>query len=140
MVMKKEVRINRSKRMADEIKWIKTQCDLFNNRKIKQIEVMPEGDAILIIWIKLLCLAGMVNDNGYIYLTPEVPYTDELLANEFHKSVSLIRLALMTFEKFGMIEIIDNILHVSNWVKYQNVDGMEKIRIQNKLRKQKQRA
>lgn len=126
--------------MADEIKWIKTQCDLFNNRKIKQIEVMPEGDAILIIWIKLLCLAGMVNDNGYIYLTPEVPYTDELLANEFHKSVSLIRLALMTFEKFGMIEIIDNILHVSNWVKYQNVDGMEKIRIQNKLRKQKQRA
>ena len=49
-------------------------------------------------------------------------------------------MALLTFEKFGMIEIIDNILHVSNWLKYQNVDGMEKIRIQNKLRKQKQRA
>ena len=126
--------------MADDIKWIKTQCDLFNNRKIRQIEVMPEGDAILIVWLKLLCLAGIVNDNGYVYLTPEVPYTDELLATEFNKSVQLVRLALITFEKFGMIEIIDNILHVSNWAKYQNVDGMEKIRLQNKLRKQKQRA
>ena len=125
--------------MADEIKWIKTQCDLFNNRKIKQIEVMPEGDAILIIWVKLLCLAGSVNDNGYVYLTPEVPYTDELLANEFRKSTQLIRLALATFVKFGMIEIIDNILHVSNWAKYQNVEGMEKVRLQNRIRKQKQR-
>ena len=125
--------------MADEIKWIKTQCDLFNNRKIKQIEVMPEGDAILIIWVKLLCLAGSVNDNGFIYLTPEVPYTDELLANEFRKSIQLIRLALATFVKFGMIEIIDNILHVSNWSKYQNVEGMERVRLQNRIRKQKQR-
>ena len=126
--------------MADEIKWIKTQCDLFNNRKIKQIEVMPEGDSILIIWVKLLCLAGSINDAGYIYLTKEVPYTDELLANEFNRSVQLVRLALMTFQKFGMIEIIDNILHVSNWAKYQNIEGMEKVKEQTRKRVARHRA
>ena len=126
--------------MADEIKWIKTQCDLFNNRKIKQIEVMPEGDSILVIWVKLLCLAGSINDAGYIYLTKEVPYTDELLANEFNRSVQLVRLALMTFQKFGMIEIIDNILHVSNWAKYQNIEGMEKVKEQTRKRVARHRA
>ena len=126
--------------MADEIKWIKIQSDLFNNRKIKQIEAMPDGDRLIIIWVKLLCLAGNVNDAGYVYLTPEVPYTEELLANEFNRPVQLIRLALLTFQKFRMIEVIDNILHISNWVKYQNVEGMEKVKEQTRKRVAKHRA
>lgn len=126
--------------MADEIKWIKICTDMFNNRKMQLIEEMPEGDTIIVIWVKLLCLAGDVNDAGVVYVTREVPYTDEMLATVFRRPLQKVRLALMTFEKFGMIDIIDDLLHVSNWAKYQNVDGMEKIRIQNKLRKQKQRA
>ena len=46
--------------MAD-IKWIKITTDMFDDEKIKVIEAMPDRDAILIIWIKLLTLAGKVN-------------------------------------------------------------------------------
>lgn len=119
--------------MAD-VKWIKIVTNIFDNRKIVQIEHMPEGDGIIVIWFKLLCLAGEINDGGQVYLTNEIPYTDQLLANAFRRPLNLIQLALATFEQFGMIEIIDDIICVSNWEKYQNVDAMEKIREQTKLR------
>lgn len=117
-----------------EIKWIKVMTNIFDNRKIKQIESLPEGDAIIVIWLKLLCLAGNINNQGYIYFTNEIPYTDEMMANQFNKPINVIRLALKTFQQFEMIEIIDDVIKISNWDKYQNVDGMNKIREQNRAR------
>jgi len=124
--------------MAD-VKWIKITTDIFDNRKIRQIEAMPDGDSIIVIWLKLLILAGDVNENGYIFLTQDIPYTDQLLATQFNRPLTTIQLALATFEKFGMIEIVDDVIKVSNWEKYQNVEGMDRIRLGNRLRKQKQR-
>ena len=53
--------------MAD-IKWIKVSTDIWNNKKIKQIEALKNGDTYIVIWLKLLTLAGTINDNGYIYV------------------------------------------------------------------------
>ena len=119
--------------MAD-VKWIKIVVDIFNNRKIEQIEAMPNGDTYLVIWIKLLCLAGSVNDNGAIYITREVSYTEDMIATRFKKPLSVIRLALDIFQKFGMIKIINDIVHVSNWSKYQNIEGLDRVREQGRLR------
>ena len=52
-----------------EVKWIKIVTDIFDNKKIKQIEKIPNGDTILVIWFKLIVLAGVTNDNGLIYIT-----------------------------------------------------------------------
>ena len=109
--------------MAD-VKWIKITTDIFENRKIRQIEFLPDGDAIIVIWVKLLCLAGNINDSGFIYLTKEIPYTDQMLATQFNRPLATVQLALKTFEQFGMIEIIDNVLHISNWEKDQSVDRL----------------
>ena len=100
---------------------------------------MPEGDSIIVIWLKLLCLSGTVNDGGLIYLTRDVPYTDEMLSTQFDRPLQTIRLALKTFEHFGMIEVVENFLALPSWEKYQNVDGLDKIREQNRIRKQRQR-
>lgn len=122
-----------------EVKWIKLVTDLFDNRKIKQIEVLPDGDAIIVIWMKLLCLAGNINDRGYVYFTNEIPYTDQMLSTQFNRPLTTIQLALKTFEQFGMIEIIDDMLRISNWEKYQSVDKMAEIREYNRLAKQRSR-
>jgi predicted phage replisome organizer len=124
--------------MAD-VKWIKIVTDIFGNRKIKQIEAMPEADTILVVWFKLLCLAGNINECGLVTITKDIPYTDEMLANEFRRPLNTVRLALATFEQFGMIEIVDNILCVSNWEKYQNTDSLEKMREQTRIRNIKYR-
>ena len=125
--------------MAD-VKWIKLSTKLFDNRKIRQIECLPDGDAIIVIWLKLLCLAGNINDSGMVYFTKEIPYTDQMLATQFNRPLTTVQLALQTFEQFGMIEIVDNILHISNWEKYQNVDRLSELREYNRIAKQKSRA
>ena len=122
-----------------EIKWIKLSTDLFNNRKIKQIEKMQDGDAIIVIWLKLLVLAAEINDGGDVYFTKSVPFTEEGLAVEFGRNVETIALALRTFEAYDMIEIRDHAITIINWERYQNIEGMEKVREQNRIRKQKQR-
>lgn len=123
-----------------EIKWIKITTSIFDDEAIKIIEQMPEGDAILIIWFKLLIQAGIINDSGLVYFKKDIPYTEDMLAIVFHKPITLIRLALTTFEKFGMIEIADNqSILIRNWEKHQNVSGMEQVREYNRLAKRKQR-
>lgn len=122
-----------------EVKWIKLDTDIFNNRKIKLIRKMPDGDAIVGIWLQILCLAGKINDDGLIYITKDIPYTDETLATEFDRPLNTIRLALQTFQQFGMVELTNNFLAISNWQKYQSADKLERIREQNRIRKQKER-
>lgn len=108
---------------------------MFEDEKIKLIEQMPDADTILIIWVKLLSQAGKTNASGYIYLSENIPYTDEMLAAIFNRPVSTVRLALKTFQDFGMITIDDeNYIAISNWEKHQNVDALEKIRKQTRKR------
>lgn len=126
-------------KLMAEIKWIKIAVNIFDNRKIKQIENMPQGDGILAIWLKILCLAGTINDCGAIYLTRDIPYTEATLATEFNRPLPLIQLALSTFQQFGMIEIVNNFICISNWEKYQSVDRMAEIREYNRLAQQKSR-
>ena len=117
-----------------QIKWIKLSTDIFDNRKIRQIESMPDGDALVVIWLKLLILAGTINDGGAVYFTKDIPFTDQLLATQFNRPLPTVQLALRTFQQFSMIEIVDDLIMVSNWEKYQNIDGMEKVREQGRQR------
>ncbi len=122
-----------------EVKWIKIATDIFDNKKIKQIECQPDGDSIIVVWFKLLCLAGNTNDSGMVYITKDIPYTEQMLSIQFNRPLDLVQNALNVFQKFGMIHIVDDILHVSNWEKYQNVDGLERIREQTRKRVEKHR-
>ncbi|HAO61564.1 MAG TPA: hypothetical protein DCQ90_06510 [Erysipelotrichaceae bacterium] len=125
--------------MAADVKWIKFVSDFFDNRKIKQIRKMPDSDAVIVIWVQILCLAGSTNDNGLVYFSKDIPYTDEMLATEFDRGIEVVRYALNIFVKFGMIEIIHDILMVSNWEKYQNQSKLEVLRNHEADRKRKQR-
>ncbi len=123
-----------------EIKWIKIATNIFDDEKILLIETMPEADAIIVIWFKLLCMSGKQNNNGVFMLNDKIAYTDEMLSAIFRKPINIVRLALKTFENFGMIEIIDDVITIPNWEKHQNIDGLEKIREQTRLRVAKHRA
>lgn len=124
-----------------EIKWIKLSVTMFDDEKIKLIETMPEADTIIVIWVKLLALAGRSNMGGYIMLTETIPYTEDMLVSMLQRPLSTIRMALATFQKFGMFELSDDgVFFLTNWEKHQNVDGMDKVRMQTNERVRKHRA
>ena len=121
------------------IKWIKLNVDMFDDEKIKIIQSMPEGDSLLIVWIKLLALAGKTNDGGYIYITDSMPYTEEMLATIMNKPIQIIKLAIDVFNQLQMIEIDNKGIFLINFEKYQSLDRMQEIREYNKLAQRKHR-
>ena len=51
---------NRKDRKMGAVKWIKIVTDIFDDEKMLLIESLPSSDAIIVIWFKLLCLAGKI--------------------------------------------------------------------------------
>lgn len=122
-----------------EVKWIKLTTDMFDNRKIKHLRRLPEGNSIVLIWVMLLTMAGRCNSGGMIFLTENIPYTPKMLADELDFEENTVKLALEALERFNMIVTNSDFLTIAGWEEYQNIEGMDKIREQNRLRKQKQR-
>lgn len=124
--------------MAD-VRWIKITTNMFEDDKIDFIQSLPEADAILLIWIRLLTLAGKCNAGGFIFLTENIPYTEEMLAHKFRKPTNIVKLALHTLQNLGMISIDQDGIFIVNWEKHQNIEGLERIREQTRIRVAKHR-
>ena len=118
-----------------EVKWVKMSIDMFDNRKIKYLRGLPEGNNIVLIWVMLLTLAGRCNSNGYIFLTENIPYTPAMLANELGFPESTILVAMKALESMGMISRNEeNTLLIPGWEEHQNVAALEQIRASNRKR------
>ena len=127
-----------------DVRWIKITTDIFDDEKIQLIESMPEGDTLIVIWFKLLVLAGKQNYSGILALGDKIFYTEEMLTTVFRRKATTVKLALKTFEQFSMIAFVDGAVTIPNWEKHQNIEGLEKIRKQGRERsrrfRQKQKA
>lgn len=123
-----------------EVKWIKITTDMFDNRKIKHLRRLPDGNNIVLIWVMLLTMAGRCNANGMIFLTENIPYTPKMLADELNFEENTVQLALQALEQLGMIVTNNGYFTIAGWEEYQNIEGMEKIREQTRQRVAKYRA
>lgn len=120
-----------------DVKWIRLSIDMFNNRKIKYLRSLPDGDSLILIWVMLLTIAGRCNASGMIFLTENVPYTVNMLAKELDFEESTITLAINAFQSIGMVDYVSENLLITGWEEHQNADGLEKIREQNRIRQKK---
>lgn len=125
--------------MAD-VKWIKITTDLFDDEKILMIESLPSSDSIIVIWFKLLTFAGKQNNDGVFIMNDRIAYTDEMLASIFRRDVNTVRLALKTFQNFGMIDIIDDVITIPNWNKHQTLDAYERKKERDRIYQADRRA
>ena len=123
-----------------EVKWVKLTTDMFDNRKIKHLRRLPEGNNIVLIWVMLLTMAGRCNSGGMIFLTENIPYTTKMLADELDFEENTVSLALKALEQLDMIVTDNGVFAIAGWEEYQNVDRLSEIREYNRLAKQKSRA
>lgn len=119
--------------MAD-VQWIRITTDMFDNRKIKFLRKLPDGNNLVLIWVMLLTMAGRCNSGGMIFLTENIPYTPKILADELEFEESTVLLALQTFEKLHMVATSNDFLVIPGWEEYQNVEGLDRIREQTRIR------
>ena len=123
-----------------EVKWIKLTTDMFDNRKIKHLRKLPEGNSIVLIWVMLLTMAGRCNASGMIFLTENIPYTPKMLADELDFEENTVHLALNALEQLDMVVTKNGCFTIAGWEEYQNTDRLSEIREYNRIAKQKSRA
>lgn len=132
----------KGEKMGD-FKWIKITTDIFDNEKMLLIESLPNSSEIMLIWFKLLCLAGKNNHTGDFTVGGR-PYTMDMFSVVFRRPVDLVEEAMKIFRDLGMIEMKNGIVTVKNWKKHQSVEQMELVRAQTKDRvtkfREKQKA
>ena len=121
------------------VKWISIATDIFNDEKMCAIESLPDGQSIELVWLKLLCLAGTCNESGFLMISKQLPYTDEMIAKYFRMDIGVIKRALEVFQQMGMIEIVDDIYMVTNWMKYQNTSQLEHMKLLHNERQKRYR-
>ncbi|QFG05373.1 replisome organizer [Bacillus phage 022DV001] len=98
----------------------------FDDERIKLIETLPSGDETLIIYFRMLAVACKSDAGGFLILNRTIPYTDEMLAALFGRSLQVVRYALNTLIQFGMIEEAEDGFKVDEFQKWLMDDEQKK--------------
>jgi predicted phage replisome organizer len=127
----------------NEVFWVRLFCAGFEDPRWLAIEQLPDADAVQIIYVRMVMLAGRSNAGGLLLLHESLPYDVVTLAAVLRRSVPIVQFALTTLEKFRFIEVVDNIIAVTDWESMQATDELARLaarREKDKLRKQMERA
>ena len=123
-----------------EVQWIRLIVGMFDGNSFKRIKRAKIGgvsyrDKLTAVWFELLDLAGKSNANGYLIDNNEIPYRSfEDIATMLDRDEKEIELCMQYFINERMVEIVEDVYCLANFMKYQNQDGLEKIREQNRIR------
>lgn len=129
--------------MNDNVKWIRIKVGMFDGHSFKRVKkakidgVVDFRDKLTAVWFELLDLGGKVNNSGFL-INDEIAFRNyEDIAIALDRTEKEITMCIEWYIENNMMEIVDNILLISNWSKYQNEDGLEKLRLQNAERQRK---
>ena len=109
-------------------------------KKIKRAKIGGESfrDKLTAVWFELMDFAGQCNHNGAFIDTREIPFYEMSdLAAMIDREEKELELCMSFYIKEGMISIVDDVYMLSNWSAYQNTEGLDKIREQNRIRQAK---
>lgn len=129
--------------VASDVKWIKLMVGMFDGmsfKKIKKARIGGESfrDKLTAVWFELMDFAGRCNHDGAFISPREIPFTNlSDIAVMIDRDEEELRLCMSFFINEGMVSVVDDVYMLSNWSEYQNTDGLEKIREQNRLRQAK---
>lgn len=123
----------------NNVKWVKLCTDIFSNRKVKILLKERDGDTFFRVWIQLLTIAGECNRSGGLFLNDNKPFTLKELANIIGKTEKKFEKILTKMIELGMITYEQNTYIIKNWGKYQSIDKLEKMRIDNNERQRRYR-
>lgn len=109
--------------MADNKKyyWLKLKEDFFDEKYIKALRKLPDGDALTIVYLKMQLKS--LKTEGIIQYDHILPSAEEELALVLDEDVNIIRLTLSAIINMGLVEQWEN--DTLYMVAMQNLIGSE---------------
>ena len=86
--------------------WLKLQVGFFQELIIKQLRTLPEGDSIVLLYLKLLLKA--INTEGIIYYQHILPTLDEEIALDTGEKPALVKLTISALCQYHAAVFLDD--------------------------------
>lgn len=118
-----------------QLQWLKTRVGLFLDPRIQYLLSQPNGDSYVVLWFYLKDVAGIMNDDGRVYVATGVPLTARLIAKAMHRSKGFIEKALAVLEQIELIyRDDDGAIVIAIWDELQDFKKDERRRAQTRER------
>ena len=118
-----------------KLQWLKTKVGLFLDPRILYLMNLPNGDSYIVLWFFLKDMAGMVNDEGRIYVSENEPLTTQLIAKSLHRRQPFIENGLRALEQVDLIERDEKgMIRIVIWDELQSFHRDERRREQTSER------
>ncbi len=122
-----------------DVKWIKMPVDFFEQMSARVILKMELGDRILLIWIKLLCLAGRANRGGAIISEGGKAVGVKMLPLILDEDENVICNAVVTLKKLGLICEKKGAIYIIGFDEEQSLDELNRQKELTRARVQRYR-
>ena len=93
--------------MADKrYYWLKLKEDFFDEKLVRLLRKLPDGDAVAIVYLKLLLKT--LKTNGQILLDGLLPEQNEEIALWLDEDINVVKLTIEALKKYRVVEIVDS--------------------------------
>ena len=124
------------------LRWFQTKVGLFQDPRMMYLLSQPYGDSYFVIWFYLKDLAGMINADGYIYVSEGQAMPTELLARQLRRRKVFVERVLDVFEQIDLISRDETgLIRIVPWDEIQSFSRDEKKRsdARDRMRRYRQR-
>ena len=124
--------------------WLKLQVGFFHELIIKQLRTLPEGDSIILLYLKLLLKA--INTEGIICYQHILPTLDEEIALDTGEKPALVKLTISALCQYHAAVFLDDqslqLLYLEDMVGSESTSAsrVRNHRANQKLLKEKEQA
>ena len=109
--------------------WLKLKEDFFNQKYVKALRKLPDGDSLTIIYLKMQLMT--LNTSGILVFDHIMPNCEAEIALLLDEDENKIKFAIEALIKMGIIERLDNndlyLLAMSELIGYES-DSAERVR------------
>lgn len=91
---------------------------LLNNARLKIAEGLPVGDMLSVVYMKMVAIAVISNEDGFLMVDKQTPYTENTLRIHLNRSTQHMRYALTGLKENGLIEITEDGFKVIDYKEF----------------------
>ena len=96
---------------------IRLPIGFFDSDKVRILYGQKNGANVVLLYIMLVDFAAKSNRNGALYVAEGIPYDAEVIANLTRMDAAVVKSALESLQRFGLIRVDDDAISVVDFAR-----------------------
>lgn len=96
---------------------IRLPIGFFDSDKVRILYGQKNGASVILLYIMLVDFGAKSNRNGALYVAEGIPYDAEVIANLTRMDAAVVKSALESLQRFGLIRVDDDAISVVDFAR-----------------------